>query len=130
MTITLTKEERDALYERIVVRLNGIDDIHQVVEQEDWDAAQRLGQEFSDLLRFVCSDLGWGEASQPQLTLSAPPDVLSRAATIVRDLAQADANQFESERRDLEVLESEAAYLRQTCERLLAELQDSSESED
>jgi hypothetical protein len=122
MTITITKQERDALYERIVVRLNGIDDVHRVVEQEDWDAAQELGQEFSDLLRFVCGDLGWGEGPRSDLTLSTPADVLGRAAAAVRDLAKEDAAQFESERRAAEELEMEAIYLRQTCERLLGEI--------
>lgn len=123
MTITISKEERDALYERIVVRLSGIDDVHRVVEQEDWGAAQALGQEFSDLLRFVCSDLGWGEGPRSSLTLSTPADVLARAAAIVRDLAKADADQFESDRRHAEELEREAAYLRETCERLLEEIE-------
>ncbi|HEU5061876.1 MAG TPA: hypothetical protein VFT79_01845 [Solirubrobacterales bacterium] len=40
MRITINKEERDALYERFVLRINGIDRVHRVVEQEDWEAAQ------------------------------------------------------------------------------------------
>lgn len=51
MTIVITGEDRDALYERIVMRLNGIDDVYRAVEQEDWASAQELGLEFSDLLR-------------------------------------------------------------------------------
>lgn len=122
MTIAITGGERDALYERIVMRLNGIDDVYRAVEQEDWASAQELGQEFSDLLRFVCADLGWGERADESLPLTAPPDVLTRAAEVLRDLARSDAAHFESERRDAEAQENEARYLQETCERLLGEL--------
>lgn len=123
MTIVITGEDRDALYERIVMRLNGIDDVYRAVEQEDWASAQELGQEFSDLLRFVCSDLGWGERTDESLSLTAPPDVLTRAAEVLRDLARSDAAHFESERRDAEAQENEARDLEKTCERLLEQLQ-------
>lgn len=123
MTIVITGEDRDALYERIVMRLNGIDDVYRAVEQEDWASAQELGLEFSDLLRFVCADLGWGERADESLPLSTPPDVLARAAEVLRDLAKNDAAHFESERRDAEVQENEARSLAKTCERLLREIQ-------
>lgn len=122
MTIVITGGDRDALYERIVIRLNGIDDVYKAVEEEDWASAQELGQEFSDLLRFVCADLGWGERADESLRLSTPPDVLARAAAVLRDLARSDAAHYESERRDAEEQENEARRLQQTCERLLEEL--------
>jgi hypothetical protein len=123
MSITITKEERDALYERIVTRLNGIDGVYRAVEEEDWGEAQKLGQEFSDLLRFVCEDLGWGEGAEESLDLKAPADVLARAAVTLRDLAKDDASHFEGERRGAEEHEGEARNLQQVCERLLGELQ-------
>lgn len=123
MSITITKEERDALYERIVMRLNGIDDVYRAVEQGDWASAQKLGQEFSDLLRFVCSDLGWGEGTEETLDLSTPPDVLSRAAKTLREMAETERAHFESESRQAAEGASEARYLQQTCDRLLGELQ-------
>ncbi|MDQ2631339.1 MAG: hypothetical protein M3Y75_10295 [Actinomycetota bacterium] len=125
MTISIAKEERDALYERIVMRLNGINDVYTAVEDEDWAAAQKLGQEFSDLLRFVCDDLGWGEGAEERLDLSAPADVISRAAETLRDLASTDREHFEMEKREAEAQENEARYLQQTCERLLGKLSSS-----
>ncbi len=122
MTVAITGAERNALYERIVMRLNGIDDVYRAVEQEDWASAQELGEEFSDLLRFVCTDLGWGERADESLPLTAPPDVLTRAAATLRELAKSDADHFETERREAEEQENEARYLQQTCERLLEEL--------
>jgi hypothetical protein len=122
MSITITGDERDALYERIVMRLNGIDGVYRAVEEGDWAAAQELGLEFSDLLRFVCSDLGWGERAEESVPLSTPPDVLSHAVEVVRDLAKSDGAHFEAEKRDAEAQENEARYLQRTCDRLLGEL--------
>lgn len=123
MSIAISGEERNALYERIVMQLNGIDGVYRAIEEEDWERAQRLGQEFSDLLRFVCEDLGWGENAASAFQLQTPPDVLARAAGAVREMAKFDVAQFESERRDAEEREAEARNLQQICERLLEEIQ-------
>jgi hypothetical protein len=122
MSITITREERDALYRRITTRLNGIDDVYRAVEDEDWEAAQKLGQEFSDLLRFVCTDIGWGEGTGESVRLAAPPDVVARAVGAVREMARADGSHFAGERQAAEEQEHEALDLQRTCERLLRDL--------
>lgn len=119
MSTTITREERDALYDRIVVHLSGIDGVYRAVEDEDWAAAQELGQEFSDLLRLVCEDLGWGSEAGETLALSTPPDVLARAAGVLRDLAGSDRMHYEQESKSADEQAAEARYLEQTCERLL-----------
>ncbi|MDX6633909.1 MAG: hypothetical protein QOF06_112 [Solirubrobacterales bacterium] len=55
----LTPDERDALYRSLIVRLTGINDVYIAIEAEDWDLAERLSREFSDLLR-LAQDLGLG----------------------------------------------------------------------
>jgi hypothetical protein len=119
MTVTITSEERDALYERIVTRLSGIDDVYRAVEEEDWETAQALGQEFSDLLGLICTDLGWGDSAEETFDLSTHPKALSRAARVLRELAQVDRTHHEGESREAEEGADEARYLQQTCERLL-----------
>jgi hypothetical protein len=119
VSITITKEERDALYDRIVVRLSGIDGVYGAVEDEDWAAAQGLGKEFSALLRLVCEDLGWGVGEEETLTLSTPPDVLTHAADSLREMAKRDRMHYEDESKSAEVEANKARYLEQTCERLL-----------
>lgn len=121
MSPTITGEERDALYHRIVIRLNGIDDVYRAVDEEDWSSAQDLAVEFSDLLRLLWADLGWGEGAGRPLTLSAPPDVLKRAADSLRKLAHADRAHYESEGRSIRERVDEARHLEQICERLLSE---------
>jgi hypothetical protein len=122
MSLTITREERDALYRRITTRLNGIDDVYRALEDEDWEAAQELGQEFSDLLRFLCTDLGWGEGSEESVRLVTPPDVATRAVGAVRAMAKADGSHFAGERQIAEAHEHEALDLQRTCERLLSDL--------
>jgi hypothetical protein len=122
MSIVISREERDALYNRIALRLNGIDAVYNAVEAENWGAAQRLGEEFSDLLRLVCSDLGWGERADAQLTLATPPDVLRRAAGTLRRTASFEREHREAERDEAAQEVDEAKRLEETCKRILGDL--------
>lgn len=122
MSISITQEERDALYNRIVVRLNGIDSVSRAVEEEDWEAAQELGQEFADLLHLVCADLGWGEEAKASFALTTPPDVLDRAALALLDLATFDKAHYDDEVQEAKESSDEAGYLIATCERIHSQL--------
>jgi hypothetical protein len=123
MSIRISAQERDALYGRIVLRLNGIADIETAVEGGDWEAAQRLGEEFSALLWLVCTDLGWGERpSSAQLTLDTPPDVIRRAAGALRGMAEAERTIFEARRQEADEELSEVLQVQGACERILGEL--------
>lgn len=121
MSPTISGEEREALYCRAVVRLNGIDALNSAIDEENFDAAHRLAQEFSDLLRLLWEDLGWGEKDIGSVTLSTPPDVLARAAGFLRELARADRRLYEDERWKIQERVDEVASLEQTCERLIGE---------
>jgi hypothetical protein len=78
MSPTITAEQRDALYDQILDRLSGIDAVWVAVEQEDYDTADRLGREYSDDLRLILDDLGWGDELGRSVELTAPADVLRR----------------------------------------------------
>jgi hypothetical protein len=79
MAVTITVEQRDALYDRILSRLSGIDDIWLAASRADYDTADRLGREYSDELRLVLDDLGWGDGPDvSELELRTDPDVLRR----------------------------------------------------
>jgi hypothetical protein len=85
MSPTITAAQRDALCEQIADRLGGIGDIGLAVSAENYDAARRLALEYSDELRLVSEDLGWGEGTGEAVELRTPPDVLQRALTRLRD---------------------------------------------
>jgi len=123
MSITLSAQERDELYHRIVIRLTGIDDVYTAVEEEDWTTAQRLGEEFSDLLRLVCSDLGWGdEAQKDSFPLRTPPEILRPAIENLREMVSHDRARLEGERTKVTEELDEADHLDKVYERILANL--------
>ena len=124
MTITISAQERDAFYDQIVIRLNGIGDIETVVEREDWESAQKFGSEFSDLLRLVCTDLGWGSGSGGGVALSTPADVLARAVSALARMASEARETSEGERRQFDREVDEADRLQKACTRILGELGD------
>src|SRR6478752_5326363 len=84
MSITLSGRQRDLLYDVVADRLTGIDDVWRAADEGEWERAQRLGREFSDLLRLVVDDLGWGRGREEAVDLTSPPDVLQRAIEAVR----------------------------------------------
>jgi hypothetical protein len=123
VTVTITAAERDALYEHIYMRLSGIGDVWLAVEAEDFETAERLGRDFSDDLRLVLDDLGWGEGGGG-LELRTSPDVLRRVFRRVRAAAEAERAGEERERLEVHAREQQAAQMIETCRRVLAELGD------
>jgi hypothetical protein len=123
VTVTITAEERDALYEQIFARLTGIDEVWLAVEAGDYEAAGRLGREFSDDLRLVLEDLGWGKGSGESLELRTPPDVFRRVFTRMRGIAEAQRACEERERAESRQREEQTQRLMDACRRVLGELE-------
>jgi len=102
MSITISATQRDLLYDEILNRLAAIDDIHIVLGQQDWDAATQLGITFSDDLRIISQDLGWGPRKEDgPVELTSPPDVLTRAMSRWRDSILGIESEHEDEREAL-----------------------------
>jgi len=86
MVVTITAEQRDALYDRVFNRLSGIDDVWLAASRADYETADRLGREYSDELRLVLDDLGWGEGpGGEEVELNTASDVLRRVFSRLRD---------------------------------------------
>lgn len=122
MSVRVSAAERDALYDQIFVRLSGIDSLWFAAENEEWDKADRLAQEYIDDLRLILEDLGWGEGDTEALELRTPPDVLRRALTRMQEQAEAQQKAEEEEREESRSREERRQRLMQTCRRVLAEL--------
>lgn len=122
MNLTITAAQRDALYDQIFDRLSGIGDVWIAASNENYDLAARLGREYSDDLRLVLDDLGWGEGLGGPIGLTTPPDVLRRALTRLRDAAvNLDAGQ-EKERAEVREAEERNRLVVEACRRVLAGL--------
>lgn len=120
--ITISVDERDALFNRIILRLNGIDAVQIAAEDEDWKRAAALGQEFSDLLALICIDLGWGPGVGAEVTLRTPPEILGRAVQVVEREAQADHQIYEQDLLEAQQAVDGAETLLGICRRIRAAL--------
>jgi len=122
VSVRITAAERDALYEQIHVRLSGIDAVWLAVEAKDYEEAKQLAREFSDDLRLVLDDLGWGEGSGEALELVTPRDVLRRVFTRMHGEAKRQRVLEEEERTEGRLREERTQRLMEACERVLREL--------
>lgn len=118
----ITAAERDALYEQIHARLSGIDDVWLSVAAGDYRRADRVGREFSDELRLLLDDLGWGEGGGEPLELATPPDVLRRILTRMQARAEGQRQVEEEERAERRPREERTQRLLEACGRMLGEL--------
>lgn len=86
MAVRISAEQRDVLYECILDRLSGIEDIWLAASTQRYETADRLGREYSDELRLLLEDLGWGEGPEAEsIELTTPPDILRRVFGRLRD---------------------------------------------
>jgi hypothetical protein len=93
MNLSITAEARDTLYEHILGDLSGIGDVWTVVCAENFEAADRLGRQYSDELRLILDDLGWGEGTGQSVELTTSPDVLQRVFPTASQLRQGSGRQ-------------------------------------
>lgn len=122
MGLTITASQRDALYEEILNRLGGIEAVWYATKDEDHETATRLGWEFSDLLRFVVEDLGFGPGTGETIGLSTPVDVLRRVLKRLDYLGKESRQTEEAKRAEAEEGEAESKFLERTCQDLLKAL--------
>jgi hypothetical protein len=87
--LTITRAQRDAIYELVVNHLSAIGDVWRCVDRREFATAKRLGREFAEDLRLL-EDLGWSETvDQDAVELTVPPGELTRAlARLHRDAAE------------------------------------------
>ena len=95
--ITITVEQRDALYDQILDRLSGIGDIELAIQTENYEGAERLSQEYVDDLRLLLEDLGFGDGSGEPVALGSSPELLRRGLSRLREQAVRHAESIEPE---------------------------------
>jgi hypothetical protein len=118
----ITAAERDALYDQIFVRLSGLDEVWTAAQLGEYERADRVAREFSDDLRLVLDDLGWGEGSGEPLDLVTPPEVLRRVCTRMQARAEGQREMEEAERAESRAREERTQRLLETCRRMLGKL--------
>ena len=122
MGLTITAEQRDALYDQVLDRLSGIGDIEIAIDVEDYDRAERLGREFSDDLRLLLDDLGIGEGTGEPVELSSSPVVLRRVLPRLSELAEAHTSALDEEVAEVQGLKDRNRLVAEACKTVLREL--------
>lgn len=125
MTVMISSAQRDALYDRILDRLSGIGDVWLAASTENYGTADRLGREYSDDLRLILDDLGWGDRpGTAAIELTTPPDVLRRVFGRLRDSASGERDQQQKEWVESRELEERNRLVGEACQVVLAALED------
>jgi hypothetical protein len=80
MPVTITRPQRDAIYEMVITHLTAIGDVWLCVKRRDFADAKAMGRKFAEDLRPL-EDLGWSEAIEREtVTLTMPPGLLGSPA--------------------------------------------------
>jgi hypothetical protein len=104
MPVTITRVQRDAIYELIIARLTAIGDVWLSVKRREFADAKRMGRELAEDLRLL-GDLGWAESIDGDtVSLSQPPEELTRALARLHHHASAAVGAYVSRPKDEEEL--------------------------
>jgi hypothetical protein len=122
MSLTITAEQRDALYDQILDRLSGIGDIEIAVKAGKFETAERLGREFSDDLRLLVDDIGFGDSDGKPVALTTSPDVLERILPRMRDAAEKLSASQEDEVAEAREMRDRSRLVAEACTSVLDEL--------
>lgn len=120
--ITITAEQRDALYDQILDRLSGIGDIELAIRLENYEGAESLSREYVDDLRLLLDDFGFGEGSGEPVVLQSPPEVLRRGLTRLREQADQYAASQEPEWLEARELRERNRLVSEACSAVLDRL--------
>jgi hypothetical protein len=78
MPVTISRAQRDAIYEMVTNHLSGIGDVWLGVHRRNFADAKEMGRKFAQDLRLL-EDLGWSEnIDHERVTLTMPHDELTR----------------------------------------------------
>ena len=100
MAVTITRAQRDVIYETVLDHLTGIGDVWIAVHNRDLSTARRLGREFADELRLL-EDLGWTETiDHATVGITVPPEELTRTLARLHNRAAGSLGTYVSRPKD------------------------------
>jgi len=100
MSVTITRAQRDALYEEVLGELTGVGDIYICLDHGDAEQARRLWERFEGQLRLL-DDIGWGAVeAQERFSLDMPHELLVRTLGRLQERAEQAVGSHISEPKD------------------------------
>lgn len=120
----ITPEQRDAVYDQLLDRLSGIGDVWIAASKERFDTADRLGREYSDDLRLVLDDLGWGgRPGQGPIELTAPTQVLRSVFGRLQESVEGERDHWGEDWAASREHEERNRIVGEACQAVLGELE-------
>lgn len=110
MPVTISRAQRDAIYELVVNHLTGIGDVRMSVDRRQFATAKRMGREFAEDLRLL-DDLGWADTTDREtVALTLPSDELTRVlARLDKDTAASLSDYVSRPKLDEDVAQRDVA---------------------
>jgi nucleotide-binding universal stress UspA family protein len=100
MALTISREQRDAIYELVLTHLTGIGDVWIQIEKRNFAKAKRLGRAFAEDLRLL-DDLGWSETiDHNRVALTMAPTELAQTVARLHGNAAASLDSYVSRPKD------------------------------
>jgi hypothetical protein len=104
MPVTITRVQRDAVYELVITRLTAIGDVWLSIQRREFADAKKMGREFAEDLRLL-EDLGWAETIDRDIvSLTQPPEELTSALARLHEEASTSVGAYVSRPKDEEAL--------------------------
>ena len=104
MPVTITRAQRDAVYELVISRLTAIGDVWLSIKRREFADARKMGGDFAEDLRLL-EDLGWAETiDRETASLTQPPQELTRTLARLHKDASASVGTYVSRSKDEEEL--------------------------
>jgi hypothetical protein len=104
MPVTITRVQRDAIYELVITHLTAIGDVWLSIKRREFADAKKMGREFAEDLRLL-EDLGWTETiDDDAVALTQPREELTRAVARLHRDAAASLGTYVSRPKDEEEL--------------------------
>lgn len=100
MSVTITRAQRDALYEEVLCDLTGVGDIYLCLDKGDAEQARRLWERFEGQLRLL-DEIGWGAVEpRERFSIELPDEILVRALGWLQERAEQAVGSHISEPKD------------------------------
>jgi len=120
--LTITRAQRDAIYEVVISHLTAIGDVWLCVERREFADAKKMGREFAEDLRLL-EDLGWSEAIDLEtVALTVSPDELTRTLARLHRRAARSLGAYVSRPKDDEEFAQRDLAASETLGQILSQL--------
>lgn len=124
MTVTITRAQRDALYEEMLGDLTGVGDVYLALNNGETEEARHLWRRFEPELRLLDA-IGWAPVEpRERFAIDLPQDTLVRALGRLQERAEQTIGAHLAEPKDGVEVAQRAVQVLGACHGALCQLAD------